>query len=44
MLTFWGMFKNIAGNVQEDYGEYSNRFLGMLKKIWGNVNSGSGQC
>ena len=37
------MLKNIAGNVQEDCGECSNRFLGMLKKIWGNVSSGSGQ-
>ena len=38
------MFKNIAGNVHEDYEEYSNRFLGMLKKIRGNVSSGSGKC
>ena len=38
------MFKNILGNVQEDYGEYSNRFSGMLKKIRGNVISGSEQC
>ena len=37
------MFKNIAGNVQEEYGEYSNRFWGMLKKIWGNVSSDSGK-
>ena len=38
------MFKNIVGNVQEEYGEYSNRFLGMLKKIQGNVSSDSGKC
>ena len=38
------MFKNIAGNVQEDYGEYSNKFLGILKKIRGNVSPGPGQC
>ena len=38
------MFKDIAGNVQEEYGEYSNRFLGMLKKIPGNVSLDSGQC
>ena len=38
------MFKDIVGNVQEEYGEYSNRLLGMLKKIRGNVSLDSGKC
>ena len=32
------MFKKIPGNVQEDSGECSRRFQGMLKKISGNLN------
>ena len=27
------MFENIAGNVQEDYGEYSNRFLECWRRF-----------
>ena len=32
------MFEEIRGNVQEDSGECSKRFWGMLKKISGNLN------
>ena len=35
---------NIRGNVQEDSGEYSRGFRGMLKKIPGNVRRDSGKC
>ena len=31
------MFKKIPGNVQEDYGECSRRFQGMLTKILENA-------
>ena len=38
------MFLKIPGNVEEDSGECSRRFQGMLKKIPGNVQSDSGEC
>ena len=31
------MFEMISRDVQEDFGECSRRFSGMLLKIWGNV-------
>ena len=38
------MFQRIPGNVEEDSGEYSRAFRGMLKKIPGNVRRDSGEC
>ena len=35
---------SIPGNAQEDSGECSKRFRGMLKKIPGNVRKDSGEC
>ena len=35
---------SIPGNAQEDSGECSKRFRGMLKKIPGNVHQDSGEC
>ena len=34
---------SIPGNAQEDSGECSKRFRGMLKKIPGNVRKDSGE-
>ena len=34
---FWGMFKKIPGNTIKDSGKCYQRFLGILKKISGNV-------
>ena len=36
------MFEKIPGNVQDDSGECSRRFQGMLEKILGNVQEDSG--
>ena len=36
--------KKIPGNVEEDSGECSRRFRGMLKNILRNVRKGSGEC
>ena len=38
------MFGKILGNVQENSGEYSRIFRGMLTKIPGNANKDSGEC
>ena len=35
---------SIPGNAQQDSGECSTRFQGMLKKIPGNVPKDSGEC
>ena len=35
---------SIPGNAQQDSGECSKRFRGMLKKIPGNVPKDSGEC
>ena len=37
------MLNKIPGNAQEDSGECSKRFRGMLKKISGNVRKDSGE-
>ena len=37
------MFEKIPGNVQEDSGECSRRFWGMLLKIPGNAQEDSGE-
>ena len=36
------MLKKILRNVEEDSGEWSRRFLGMFKKIPGNVQKNLG--
>ena len=38
------MFKKIPRNVQENSGECSKRFSGVLKKILGNISKDSGEC
>ena len=35
---------NITGNIEEDSGEFSRTFRGMLAKIPGNVQEHSGEC
>ena len=44
ILTLWGMFKKILGNVPEDSGECSRRFREMFEKIPRNVRRASGEC
>ena len=38
------MLKKILGNAQEDSGQCSRRFRGMLNKIPGNAQQDSGEC
>ena len=44
ILTLWGMFKRIPGNVPEDSGKCSKRFRGMFEAIPGNAQGDFGKC